>query len=219
MKGFEAEWSAKAVKALTHLQLNDNNASMHKLAFIIRNMLSTEASKDRTPRAAVKYGDIHANEAFIPYADRLCYFLGYDNGVYTNFLKPVHKVLLEAPDANADDFLDVQEACTAAVVLGQTEMAEHFHAYLSSESPSISFPFNGTQLVADDGPFKVRMADIARDLRNPHSKLYSRHAPPAHAMMPDSLVHSVCLHIHHIVQCSPMMSAVNAATGQVSLYV
>lgn len=173
LKTFGARLSIKTVKELVQLHFNSSEASLHALAHKVRNM-TTEGAKDRTPHSSIRYGSVHANEAYVMYADRICYFVGFDNGVYSSFLKPIHKLLLSAPDANDDDFLDVQEACTDAVTLGHKEMARHFAVFTSAGSPSVPLPFNGTMLVADDGEFKARCDEIKFDMADPNSKLFKR---------------------------------------------
>lgn len=173
LRTFADTLTTNNVKALTQLKFGSTHANMHQLAHTIRNTIS-DGSKDRTPRTAIKYGDIHANEAYMTYAERVCYFVGYRNGVYGDYISPINEILLEAPDADEDDFLDVQEACTEAIIIGHTEMAKHMAVFLDTSSPSIMFPFGGDRLTAEDGPYAAKVAEIKEQMPNPHSLLYKR---------------------------------------------
>jgi len=108
------------------------------------------------------------------YGDRLAYFAGYKNGVYTKFLEPIQNILIESPDADEDDYLDIQEACTQAVILGHTEIHKHLHIFLCTDSPHVVFPFQGVSLVSPDGEFAATLAQLKLDVKNPHSTLYKR---------------------------------------------
>ena len=108
------------------------------------------------------------------YGDRLAYFAGYKNGVYTKFLEPIQNILIESPDADEDDYLDIQEACTQAVILGHTEIHKHLHIFLCTDSPHVVFPFQGVSLVSPDGEFAATLAQLKLDVKNPHITLYKR---------------------------------------------
>ena len=173
LKIFATKLSEASYRALVHLKLNNATASLHKLAFSIRNILS-DGTKDKTPRAAIMYGDHSCNAASMKYGDRLAYFLGFKNGVYSNFLDPIQDILLEAPDAEPDDFLDIQEACTQVVTLGHAEMQKHFEIFLTTDSPAVQFPFDGDALVSPTGEFEAALQKLKTDVKNPHSTVFKR---------------------------------------------
>ena len=173
LKIFSTKLSEASFKALVHLKLNSPTASLHKLAFAIRNILS-DSTRDRTPQAAILYGDHSCNAASMRYGDRLAYFLGWKNGVYTAFIDPIQDILLEAPDAEPDDFRDIQEACTDVVVLGHAEMHRHFEIFLTTDSPLGGFPFGGQMLVSATGEYQAALAKLQKDVKNPHSAVFKR---------------------------------------------
>ena len=173
LKIFSTKLSEASFKAMVHLKLNSPTASLHKLAFTIRNILS-DSTRDRTPHAAILYGDHSCNAASMKYGDRLAYFLGWKNGVYTAFMDPIQDILLEAPDAEQDDFRDIQEACTEVVILGHAEMHKHFEIFLTTDSPLVSFPFGGKLLVSPTGEYQAALAKLKKDVKNPHSSVFKR---------------------------------------------
>ena len=99
--------------------------------------------------------------------------MGFDNGVYGNFINPVQVLLLSQKGSPRDDELDVQEACSDVVRLGHTEMRRYWDT-ATTTGPQAAFPFNGLSLVDPDGPHLKRIAKIKEQIARGDLSLYKR---------------------------------------------
>ena len=104
------------------------------------------------------------------------YAVGFDNGVYGNFINPVQVLLLSQKGSPKDDELDVQEACSDAVRLGHKEMRRYWETATTTDSPQADFPFDGASLVDPDGPHLKRIAKIKEQISRGDLSLYKRRA-------------------------------------------
>ena len=106
--------------------------------------------------------------------DNVAYAVGYDNGVYTAFLAPVQRLLLDNKFLDKDDFLDLQEALTDAVKIGHGESKSHLHTVRTIKSTLELFPHNGTAPVATDGPYLARIKRVEGWLLSNDNHLFKR---------------------------------------------
>lgn len=105
------------------------------------------------------YGDDSANRVAAEYMDRAFYFIGFDNGVFTNFMMHANKTLENAKGIPKDDFITVQRKVTAAVRRGLKEAATNMSAVMSTATHRTKFPHEGERLIEVKGSAYKKMLD------------------------------------------------------------
>jgi len=173
LETFFTTLTEKMTSSLTQLKLNSQAGNPHKLAYAVARTRDTRAV-DTSPKEIVQYGDYQSNASMMILIDRLCYFLGYANGLYTKFMQRPQTAILKARFREPHDNLDIQEAVTTAVVLGHSEMERLLSIPLATDDPLMKLPSDGHALVAIDGEFATKMTWIETNIDNPYIDLFKR---------------------------------------------
>ena len=93
------------------------------------------------------FGFPDANRATQEVMDRLYYFMGYSNGVYTILIGKANKVLEDARHLEVTDFKTIQRKVTTAVQNALAEAGRDFKAVAKTKSHLTKFPHDGSSLI------------------------------------------------------------------------
>ena len=136
-KTFEAMWQMLWVKL-------DPHELMYEIEYKIA---PSRASKLHLPKAQM-WGDYVQNAEICSVYDKWLHAaFGYDNSVFTAFLKPWQKVLAKVRTRTRDDTLDIHEKGTIIVQGGLWEACKLFKTTLKSPSPDEQLPNGGNSLL------------------------------------------------------------------------
>ena len=92
------------------------------------------------------------------------HLLGYDNGVFSSFIKPAQSLLVLVGSIDEDDALDIKDDVTKAVVAALKAAEKLYAGVLQTGHPDAKMPNSGKSLLDSSDPYYQTMKDIQRDL-------------------------------------------------------
>ena len=113
------------------------------------------------------YSDVGDNNSIMELGDKICFLMGYNNGVFTQHLALANKVLTRGKHLGADPNLDIKVAVTKAVVASWGEIKASYRVMLTSNSPSAILPNGGKSLTDRDGIYRTHLEYLYEASCNP----------------------------------------------------
>ena len=121
--------------------------------------ISTSVKKRRNCRdapatvssAATKWSSVENNMAAAEYLDRYFHMLGFDNGVFTEFIKRPNAMLTSNKSLPTHAMKLLKEAVTAAVITGLNDLGKEWLTAITTDSHLCPFPHEGNSLSGADG--------------------------------------------------------------------
>ena len=93
------------------------------------------------------YGKADSNRSVSEIMDRAMYFIGFSNGVFTNFIQHANKVLESAKTLPQVDYHTIQRKVTEAVKVGMRQAGEDFRSVMKTITHATRFPNEGKHLL------------------------------------------------------------------------
>ena len=142
---------------------NFRDIDPHQLVYELMSK-RTPGTVKATVAKNVRWAQYAHNAKAATFLDRVFHFLGYKNGVFTNFIAPVQLLLEDIESCDADDKADHQEDLSSIVRGGLQEAEESFKSMLKTGSPFASFPNKGLSLLHVGSNYYAERAALETDL-------------------------------------------------------
>ena len=142
---------------------NFRDIDPHQLVYELMSK-RTPGTVKATVAKNVRWAQYVHNAKAATFLDRVFHFLGYKNGVFTNFIAPVQLLLEDIESCDADDKADHQEDLSSIVRGGLQEAEESFKSMLKTGSPFASFPNKGLSLLHVGSNYYAERAALETDL-------------------------------------------------------
>ena len=142
---------------------NFKDIDPHQLVYELMSKRTPGTTKASVSKA-VRWSQYVHNAKVAVFLDRIFHFLGYKNGVFSDFIAPVQSLLEDIESCDADDKADHQEDLSKIVVAGLREVEDFFKTMLKTGSPFASFPNNGLSLLHSGSNFYAELAALETDL-------------------------------------------------------
>jgi hypothetical protein len=119
-----------------------------------------------------RWGYATQNNAARGFLDNAFHFCGYDNGVFSAFIKPFNDILEENSDLTSKKKHTLQERVTNAISLGLREAGAAFADQFTSNSHLDPFPQNGTSLLPKHSMASRELSNINDNLEKLENKSF-----------------------------------------------
>ena len=121
--------------------------------------VSTSVEQRRNRRAApttvspatTKWSSVENNMAAAEYLDRYFHLLGFDNGVFSSFIKRPNAILTANKSLPEHEMTVLRVAVTDAVIVGLNDLGKEWLTAITTDSHLCPFPHGGISLSGLDG--------------------------------------------------------------------
>ena len=142
------------VHSIKSMKRSASNVTMH------------EATESR------RWGYPTQNNVARSFLDNAFHFCGYDNGVFSAFIKPFNDILEENSDLSPKKKHTLQERVTSAISLGLREAGSAFADQFTSNSHLDPFPQDGASLLPLDSMASRELSNIWDNLEKLENKSF-----------------------------------------------
>ena len=158
----------KAFDALWTMDFSHKDANLYDINYIMATCShGIHAASAKPSDTRFMYSDVGDNNSIMELGDKICFLMGYNNGVFTQHLALANKVLTRGKHLGADPNLDIKVAVTKAVVASWGEIKASYRVMLTSNSPSAILPNGGKSLTDRDGIYRTHLEYLYEASCNP----------------------------------------------------